>query len=150
MVVIDKTRVKPRFILPRDSRSMETPIIHTQLHGQSGPRRWLKLGPGSGSITRRSVCASSAGFSESSGSRQIVDFLDTQGISPIQRQLAARRFRKTNSVPENGLSLSVSLQTAARPSTSCRKSTGATATRVRICGVICSINPVSRGDDSAT
>ena len=48
-----------------------------------------------------------------------------------------RLFRKTNTYPEKGSILMTLLHTPASPSIPLRKSTASTASRIRICGVIC-------------
>ena len=51
----------------------------------------------------------------------------------------ARRLRNTNRQPENGSAFSLARHNSASESMPLRKSTASTATRIRICGVSCSM-----------
>src|ERR1700686_4741491 len=61
----------------------------------------------------------------------------------------ARRLRNTNTLPENGSALSLARHNSASESMPLRKSTASTATRIRICGVICSMPTQSQKCESA-
>ena len=62
----------------------------------------------------------------------------------------ARRLRNTNKHPENGSALSLARHNSAQESMPLRKSTASTATRIRICGVICSMPRGSQTRESTS